>query len=109
MIYALLVSYCIMINASPLICRVSELGVVFISELICLDTVAESFLHFNGVSPFTFSEREIDSDDLSWLDACSILLLTDRMVLFNLAICDNQQVILRSVIFLDTENPLIIL
>ena len=105
MIYALLVSYCIMINASPVICRVSELGVVFISELICLDTVAESFLHLNGVSPFTFSEREIENDDLSWLDVCSILLLlTDRMVLFNLAICDNQQVILRSVIFLDTKR-----
>ena len=89
MIYTLLVSYCIMINAS-----LSELGVVFISELIYLDTVAESFLHFNGVSPFTFSEREIDSDDLSWLDAGSILLLlTDRMVLFNLAICEDQKVI----------------
>ena len=74
-----------------------ELGVV----LICLGTVAESFLHFNGVSPFFSSEREIESDDISWLDACSILLpLTDRMVLFNLAICDNHQVILGSMIFL---------
>ena len=79
----------------------SELGVLLISAPICLGT--ESFLHFNGVSPFSFSEREIESDDISWLDACSILLLlTDRMVLFNLAICDNHQVILKSMIFLDT-------
>ena len=71
MIYALLVSYCIMINASPVICRVSELGVVFISELICLDTVAESFLWRLPIY-FFLKERLTVMIHLGWMHIITV-------------------------------------